>query len=129
MASRAIPSHLRPSAAAAGGPDGGAERKHHGKSQSHVVSTALLSFPSRMTWRPSQDGPRRCGQTSIPTLQLQVAVLSSSPHWKTDNETALALCTLHEPEVSGLWKERASSTDASNGSYGDDGFTFVVPVV
>jgi hypothetical protein len=39
MASRAIPSHLKPSAAA-GGQDGDFTQRHHGKSQSHVVSTS-----------------------------------------------------------------------------------------
>jgi hypothetical protein len=41
MASRALPSHLRPSAAAGKAEDGAAPR-HHGKSQSHVVSTIIV---------------------------------------------------------------------------------------
>jgi hypothetical protein len=41
MASRAIPSHLKPSAAE-GGEGGFSSQRHHGKSQSHVVSTFSL---------------------------------------------------------------------------------------
>jgi hypothetical protein len=43
MASRAIPSHLKPSSAA-GKDDGGFNsQRHHGKSQSHVVSQPFVS--------------------------------------------------------------------------------------
>ena len=42
MASRAIPSHLKPSAAE----EGGFAPRHHGKSQSHVVSTLFLCLCS-----------------------------------------------------------------------------------
>ena len=45
MASRAIPSHLKPSAAE-GGEGGFSSQRHHGKSQSHVVSTLSLCFCS-----------------------------------------------------------------------------------
>jgi hypothetical protein len=38
MASRAIPSHLKPSAAAGKDEGGFNSQRHHGKSQSHVVS-------------------------------------------------------------------------------------------
>jgi len=37
MASRAIPSHLKPSAAAGNGDAESFARKHHGKTQSHVA--------------------------------------------------------------------------------------------
>lgn len=40
MASRALPSHLKPSAAEGG--EGGFLPRHHGKSQSHVVSCSLF---------------------------------------------------------------------------------------
>jgi UTP--glucose-1-phosphate uridylyltransferase len=40
MASRAIPAHLKPSAAEGKG-DGFNSQRHHGKSQSHVVSHFL----------------------------------------------------------------------------------------
>ena len=39
MAAKAIPAHLRQQAVSNGEPDGSfQQRKHHGKSQSHVVS-------------------------------------------------------------------------------------------
>jgi hypothetical protein len=42
MASKAIPSHLKPQSAASNGGDPAEfARKHHGKSQSHVVSNGL----------------------------------------------------------------------------------------
>jgi hypothetical protein len=47
MASRAIPSHLKPSAAAGGQGEGEFTQRHHGKSQSHVVSTPV--YPSTAT--------------------------------------------------------------------------------
>ena len=40
MAGRALPSHLKPSAAEGG--EGGFAPRHHGKTQSHVVSHSLL---------------------------------------------------------------------------------------
>lgn len=46
MASRAIPSHLKPSAAEGSGEGGFSSQRHHGKSQSHVVRTLFsLSIP------------------------------------------------------------------------------------
>ena len=44
MASRAIPSHLKPSAAAGNGEDGG--QRHHGKTASHFVSTSVPRPPA-----------------------------------------------------------------------------------
>jgi len=44
MASKAIPSHLKPSAAAGGQGDGDFTQRHHGKSQSHVVSSCFCSL-------------------------------------------------------------------------------------
>lgn len=41
MASRAIPSHLKPSSAAGKDEGGFNSQRHHGKSQSHVVSQPL----------------------------------------------------------------------------------------
>jgi hypothetical protein len=42
MASRAIPSHLKPSSAAGKDEGGFNSQRHHGKSQSHVVSHRLI---------------------------------------------------------------------------------------
>jgi len=48
MASRALPSHLKPSAAEGSGEGGFSSQRHHGKSQSHVVRTLpLCSYPPR----------------------------------------------------------------------------------
>ena len=43
MAGRALPSHLKPSAAEGG--EGGFAPRHHGKTQSHVVSHSLFLQP------------------------------------------------------------------------------------
>src|SRR5258708_5377843 len=55
MASKAIPSHLKPSSAAGNGDGDSFARKHHGKTQSHVVSDfhALLPAPAELHERPS----------------------------------------------------------------------------
>lgn len=69
MASKAIPSHLRPSAASNGSNGGsapaGAEKRHHGKTQSHVVSNIQNMFQSHLpnllptfpTWPGLRDWP------------------------------------------------------------------------
>jgi UTP--glucose-1-phosphate uridylyltransferase len=50
IASKALPSHLRPSGLGDEA-DGGFARKHHGKSQSHVVSpSTLLGYGSTPGW-------------------------------------------------------------------------------
>ncbi|KAF1916648.1 hypothetical protein BDU57DRAFT_516870 [Ampelomyces quisqualis] len=49
MASRAIPSHLKPSAAEGKGEGGFNSQRHHGKSQSHVSNQEL--------YRPSPPSP------------------------------------------------------------------------
>lgn len=55
MSSKAIPSHLRPQVAATAGngaPEKEFERKHHGKTQSHVVSSVssdLFINPKKVT--------------------------------------------------------------------------------
>lgn len=63
MASKAIPSHLRPQGAAANGSNGPtpAEKRHHGKTQSHVVSKRARQVPPVPSSldRAFQDAPRR----------------------------------------------------------------------
>jgi hypothetical protein len=62
MASRAIPSHLKPSAAE----EGGFAPRHHGKSQSHVVSWPLiLSLRPNIARVCSHVHVRACGLTAI----------------------------------------------------------------
>ncbi|KAK8925305.1 hypothetical protein H634G_05890 [Metarhizium anisopliae BRIP 53293] len=39
----ALPSHLKPAAASGGGDDNGFERRHHGKTRSHMVSKGFFS--------------------------------------------------------------------------------------
>ncbi|KAJ6790343.1 hypothetical protein PWT90_09002 [Aphanocladium album] len=40
----ALPSHLRPAAAGAGEENNGFEKRHHGKTRSHMVSSPPLCF-------------------------------------------------------------------------------------
>lgn len=50
MASKAIPSHLRPQAASGNGSNGAPQQRHHGKSQSHVVSATFpILFPTHLS--------------------------------------------------------------------------------
>ncbi|XTI91928.1 hypothetical protein V2W45_757989 [Cenococcum geophilum] len=75
MASRAIPSHLKPSAAAGNGDAESFARKHHGKTQSHVVgglfsvsrSPAMLARPIA---RPSQRQRHPHTRTAFTSLYL-----------------------------------------------------------
>ena len=57
MASKAIPSHLRSAGAANGSngaPESGAHQRHHGKTQSHVVSESPLKELSQ-SQNPAQN--------------------------------------------------------------------------
>ncbi|KAF2440186.1 hypothetical protein P171DRAFT_435960 [Karstenula rhodostoma CBS 690.94] len=47
MASRALPSHLKPSAAAGNGDSDGGQR-HHGKTASHFVRIPIVSVPAAL---------------------------------------------------------------------------------
>ena len=57
MASRAIPSHLKP-AAASGNGDADFAQRHHGKTQSHVVSRVSAIPSLAQAWHSSHFPPR-----------------------------------------------------------------------
>jgi hypothetical protein len=44
LAAKVLPDRLKPASAANGGGEGDFARKHHGKTQSHVVSPQPLGF-------------------------------------------------------------------------------------
>ena len=79
MASRAIPSHLKPSAAE-GGEGGFSSQRHHGKSQSHVVSrhapTASHAFAPEMSFTVSGN----FGGSSICTSVFCPLFVWATPH-------------------------------------------------
>ncbi|KEF56984.1 uncharacterized protein A1O9_07174 [Exophiala aquamarina CBS 119918] len=72
MASKAIPSHLRPAAASNGSNGGsapaGAEKRHHGKTQSHV--THLHNLPP--------EPPNMASRRARKTLDLPVRALPAA---------------------------------------------------
>jgi hypothetical protein len=105
MASRAIPSHLKPSSAAGKDEGGFNSQRHHGKSQSHVVSThapipaALqlaaasahclppLSRSAAGPWSsanlPAHLSTSDCGEAILCTLRTQPHFHYTHPLWGT----------------------------------------------
>lgn len=75
MASRAIPAHLKPSAAEG---EGFSSQRHHGKSQSHVVSTRRLFVSLPFHTGPLSFGPFSL-HTPIQCLDCGFQTTSSSP--------------------------------------------------
>jgi hypothetical protein len=69
MASRAIPSHLKPSAAAGNRDAESFARKHHGKTQSHVVSGLFCFQEPRYASSPSYEPLLDLRNDSIHTLE------------------------------------------------------------
>lgn len=97
MAGRALPSHLKPSAAEGG--EGGFAPRHHGKTQSHVVSLPLIvqmhgaSCLVRVSWASAVMAPSCKLPAAEQVLSAQVLSLRY-----------LAGAPCHAAGAIGLWR-------------------------
>lgn len=99
MASKAIPSHLRQAASNTLGPNGsansGIDRKHHGKSQSHVVSASFILHTFRGPLQTQRlvtcrgDGARKFNAS------VRLAPPNCSEHWPSSCDASVFVITIH----------------------------------
>lgn len=94
MASRAIPSHLKPSAAEGKGEGGFNSQRHHGKSQSHVVSYLPCSFGDCNRLCSPHIDTQSCFRGSSPSASRQAQPASVECSYTTGKSTPLATRTI-----------------------------------